>query len=162
MFKFIAGYIWAQIQTTIHKIHVLRNIVLIINYVNPPNKWELYWRGVKHDLSKYRWSEAKYFAKTIFDLKHLTYGSEGYKQTLAELKPAIDLHYKRNSHHPEYHNSINKMSKTEKLEMVADWLSACKRHKDGNIFNSIEINQKRFNYDDQTKEWFISIVKKIT
>ncbi len=161
--KFIAGYIWHQIQTTIHKFWVLRKIVDIIDFTEVDGKWKLYWRAWKHDLSKYRWSEASYFAKTIFDLKHSTYGSEEYKEMLASIQPAIKVHYKRNRHHPEYHeNGINDMTKLDKLEMLADWKSATLRHKNGDIYKSIEINQSRFGYDDETKEWMISIIKAIS
>ena len=160
MFKFIAGYIWTQIQTTIHKLYVLFNLVVIIDYINPPNRWKLYRKGLFHDLSKYRWSEAKHFAKVIFDLKRLSYGTEEYKKSLEVIKPAIELHYKINSHHPEYHkNGYKDMSYLDKLEMIVDWHCACKRHKDGNVFKSIEINQSRFNYSEEDKEWLISIVK---
>ncbi len=160
MIKFIAGYIWTQIQTTIHKLNVLFNIIRIIDIIDPLNKWKLYWRGLKHDNSKYRWGEAKYFAKVIFDLKRLSYGSEEYKKSLEVIKPAIKLHYSKNSHHPEHHkNGFSDMSKLDKLELISDWHAACKRHKDGNIFKSIEINQKRFSYSDKDKEWMISIAK---
>lgn len=162
IFKFIAGYCWTQIQTTIHRINVLRNIVILTHNIEQKNVWKLYWRGWKHDLSKYRWSEASYFAKTIFDLKHSTYGSDEYKKMLEEIKPAIENHYKRNRHHPEYHkNGFEDMIELDKLELVADWQSATKRHKNGDIFKSIEINQSRFGYDNETKEWLISMAKKL-
>ena len=35
------------------------------------------------------------------------------------------------------------------LEMWIDWTAAVKRHKDGNIFNSIIFNRSRFKMDDQ-------------
>ncbi len=158
MLKFIAGYIWTQIQTTKHRLHVLFNIIDLINTLEPPDKWKLYRRGWSHDISKYRWSEAKYFAKSIFALKGLTYGTEKYKKALEDLRPALDHHYKTNRHHPEYHkNGINDMTEIDKLELIADWAAATKRHKDGNIFKSIEFNQKRYNYDDKMKEWLISM-----
>lgn len=139
---------------------VLFNIVKMIDVIDPPNRWKLYWRGWKHDLSKYRWSEAKYFAKVIFDLKNSTYGTEEYKKMLDSIQPAIKMHYKRNSHHPEYYkNGISDMSYFDKLELVADWESATHRHENGDIYKSIEINQKRFNYSDKDKEWLISIAK---
>jgi hypothetical protein len=163
MFKFIAGYFWTQIQTTIHRFRVLQNVVDIIGYIEFENQYKLFWRALKHDLSKYRWSEASYFAKTIFDLKHSTYGSEEYKKMLASIQPAIEVHYKRNRHHPEYHeNGVNDMTKLDKLEMLADWKAATMRHKNGDIYKSIEINQSRFGYDDETKEWMISIIKAIS
>ena len=158
--KLIAGYFWTQIQTTIHRLYVLFNIIDLINALEPPNKWKLYRRGWAHDLSKYRWSEASLFAKTIFDLRSSKYGSKEYMEMLAEIQPAIEAHYKRNSHHPEHHkNGIGDMTELDKLEMIADWCAATKRHKNGDIFKSIEINQSRFNYDDETKEWLISMAK---
>jgi hypothetical protein len=160
MLKFIAGYIWTQIQTTIHRSWVLFNIVSIIDELDPPDKWKLYRRGWKHDLSKYRWDEASYFAKTIFDLKRSTYGSDEYKEMLESIQPAIKVHYERNSHHPEhYKNGVQDMSELDKLEMICDWQAATRRHATGDIYKSIEINQKRFGYDDETKEWLISIAK---
>jgi hypothetical protein len=35
--------------------------------------------AIKHDISKYSWEESKYFAKTIFDLKHSVYGSPEFE-----------------------------------------------------------------------------------
>jgi len=163
IFKFLAGYIWTQIQTTTHRFWVLRNIIDMIDYTEFEGKWRLYGRAWKHDLSKYRWSEASYFAKTIFDLKHSTYGSDEYKEMLASIQPAIQVHYKRNRHHPEYHkNGFNDMTELDKLEMLADWYAATKRHANGDIFKSIEINHSRFGYDDETKEWMISIIEAIS
>lgn len=161
MFKFTAGYIWHIIQTTIHKLKVLKNIVDVIEAIEPAEKWKLYRRGLSHDLSKYRWSEAKSFAKVIFDLKNLTYGSDEYAKNLDIIRPSINLHYKRNSHHPEHHDGFKFMQEIDKLEMIADWQAAVSRHKDGNILKSIEINQKRFGYSDKDKEWITDIVKKI-
>lgn len=160
MFKFLAGYLYTQWETSKHRIRVLFNIIKIINKLDPPNKWKLYWRGWKHDFSKLRWNEAKYFSKVIFDLKGSTYGSDKYKEKLKYIKPAIESHYKRNRHHPEYHkNGFQDMTELDKLELIADWVSASKRHKDGDIFKSIEINQSRFGYTNKDKDWLISMAK---
>ena len=161
--KFLAGYIKTQIETTINKGRVLLNIADIVNKLNPPDKWELYRRGWRHDNSKYRWAEASLFAKTIFNLKRSTYGSEEYKKILESIQPAIKTHYERNSHHPEhYKNGFSDMSALDKLELIADWESATHRHKNGSIFKSIKINQKRFGYSDKDKEWLIKVAKLIS
>ncbi len=158
--KFIAGYIWSAIKTTEHRLRVLFNIIDLINALDPPNKWKLYRRGLTHDLSKYRWSEASYLSGVIFDLKGSTYGSDEYKNMLKKLKPMTDNHYKKNRHHPEHHkNGMADMTEIYKLEMIADWQSACKRHGNGCIYKSIEINQERFGYSDGDKEWLISMAK---
>ena len=54
------------------------------------------------------------------------------------------------------------MSALDKLELICDWESATHRHKNGDIYKSIEINQSRFGYDDKTKEWLISTAKLIS
>jgi len=162
LLKFIAGYIKTQIETTIHKGRVLLNIIKLINKIDPPDKRKLYWRGLKHDFSKYGWFEARHYAWIIFNLKGSTFGTEDYKKRLEGIQPAVKHHYKNNSHHPEYYkNGISDMSENDKLEMVCDWCAAVKRHKDGDIFKSIDINQKRFGYDDEIKKWLIFMAKKI-
>ncbi len=161
--KFIAGYIWSNIKTTEHKVRVLFNIIDLINALDYPDKWKLYKRGLIHDFSKYRWTEASLLARVIFKLKGSTYGSKEYKETLKFLKPMTDSHYKKNRHHPEYHkNGIKDMTEIDKLEMIADWQAATQRHGNGDLFKSIEINQSRFNYNDETKEWLISMAKIIS
>lgn len=45
--------------------------------------------------------------------------------------------------------SINNMNLFDILEMLIDWTAACKRHADGDINKSIEINTKRFNLSPQ-------------
>jgi len=40
------------------------------------------------------------------------------------------------------------MNLIDLMEMFFDWLSATKRHNDGDIKKSIEINKSRFGYDD--------------
>lgn len=35
------------------------------------------------------------------------------------------------------------------MEMLVDWKAASERHKEGNIFKSIEINVKRFKISEQ-------------
>jgi hypothetical protein len=161
--SFIAGYFWTLIKNTMHKLRVLRNIVIIINITNPPNKWELYKRGILHDNSKYRWSESKHIAKVVFKLRSSTYGSEEYKKMLASFKPAIQLHYDRNPHHPEhYKNGIDDMSNIDKIELICDWEAATRKHADGDIFRSIEINQERFKYNDEFKEWLIRMAMLIS
>ena len=100
--------------------------------------------------------------KALFDeftpkLKHCTYGSDEYKQFLAELKPALDIHYKENRHHPEHFpNGINGMDIIDLLEMICDWKASSERHADGDIMKSIEINQKRFGYSDDLKNILVN------
>ena len=111
------------------------------------------WRAVKHDLSKYRWSEAKYYATVIFDLRKNGYLSQEYKECLKAIKPAIALHYGRNRHHPQHFaKGMDDMSPMDEVEMMADWCAAVRRHENGNVWKSLQDNQERFKYSDEKKE----------
>lgn len=107
-------------------------------------------RAKIHDASKLVSPEKEMFDEVTGKLRGLTYGSDEYKQSLAELKPALDHHYSKNSHHPEhYENGINDMDLFDLIEMFLDWKAAGERHVDGNIYKSIEINKERFKISEQ-------------
>ena len=141
-------------------------------------------RGELHDQSKLdEDTELPYFEKYAPKLKDCVYGSDDYRQFLKELKPALEMHYKKNRHHPEHfvlyecngcfkkfsfqapnrcdqcgysqftkRPDISQMNLIDLCEMFCDWLAAGEQHADGgNIFRSIEINQKRFDYGDEIK-----------
>ena len=75
------------------------------------------------------------------------------------MKPALDHHYKVNPHHPEYYsNGIKGMNLLDLIEMFFDWMATTKRHADGDIRKSIEINKKRFGYDDLLAQIFNNTV----
>ena len=47
---------------------------------------------------------------------------------------------------------VRQMSLLALLEMLCDWIAATKRHSNGDIRRSIEINQNRFGYSDELKQ----------
>lgn len=121
-----------------------------INQLLGDSAAELIRRGQVHDSSKLESPEKELFDKYTPLLKNLVYDSPEYKQSLADLKPALDHHYANNSHHPEfYKNGIDGMNLFDMIELFADWKAAGERNKDGNIFVSIQKNKKRFNMSDQ-------------
>lgn len=106
-------------------------------------------RSDTHDASKLKEPEASVFEAVTHKLKGLTYGSEEYFEQLKEMKSALDHHYANNRHHPEhFENGIRGMNIIDLVEMFCDWVAATKRHVDGDIGRSIEINKKRFGYSD--------------
>ena len=128
-------------DTLKHILQVKENITLII--------LQLSTRAVEHDASKLKTPEKEVFDKVTPLLKDLTYGSDEYKEALKEMGVALDHHYKNNRHHPEhFENGINGMNLVDIVEMFCDWYAATKRHDDGNIYNSLEINKTRFNLSD--------------
>lgn len=147
-----AGYVWTQIQTTKHKGWVLWYLTRFCS--------RLMWRGLVHDLSKYRTDEASGFARTIFRLRSSTYGTDEYRALLAEIEPSIKLHYARNSHHPEHHGGqALGMPMLDQIEMIADWSAAVRRHKDGDLARSIEQNAARFRYGPLLAENYRDIAR---
>lgn len=107
-------------------------------------------RAIHHDDSKLEEPEKSLFDEYSAKLKDCTYGSDKYKNFLKELKPALDHHYAVNSHHPEhYENGVDGMDLVDLIELICDWTASSKRHSDGNVYHSIELNKTRFNMSDQ-------------
>jgi len=118
---------------------------------------ELESRADHHDFSKQEEPERSIFMEVVPKLKGLTYGSEEYKENLKGLGTALSHHYEYNRHHPEHfqETGISQMNLIDVIEMLCDWMAATKRHADGDIQKSIEINKNRFNIDPQ----LVSIIK---
>lgn len=133
-----------------HRVQELMNAVII----------ELINRATTHDNSKLGEHELEQFAKLGKPLEGITYGSEEYKEQINSiLGDALKHHYENNRHHPEHHpNGIKDMDLLDILEMLVDWRAATERHKDGDIYRSIEINQDRFRYGDELKGIFKNTV----
>lgn len=137
----LAGYAKHYGSTTLHKVWVARNLARV--------GVELARRAVMHDLSKYAKVEAEGFAEVIFDLKTTTYGTEEYRALLRRIRPSLDHHYARNTHHPEHwRGGFADMGLLDRIEMLCDWEAASRRHADGNLARSIRQNQERFDYSD--------------
>lgn len=115
----------------------------------------LLWRAIVHDLSKYRSPEAEIFAEVLPELEDTTYGSEEYEELLDRLGPALEHHYEHNRHHPEHFDHedfrgrpIRAMNLLDVVEMFCDWRAAVRRHRDGNIAQSVRTNAERYGFDD--------------
>lgn len=103
-------------------------------------------RSLLHDLSKLSPDEFDGFTRINRAAREHPYGSEEYRAGLAQEKPTIDLHYLRNSHHPEHARAVGeaaerdrglpdddtywaardaaRMSFLDIIEMVCDWRGA--------------------------------------
>jgi hypothetical protein len=108
-------------------------------------------RAFEHDRSKLQSPEKEAFDAITPRLRDVEYGSEEYRATMREFRPAIEHHQQNNDHHPEYFGDegIAGMNLIQLTEMLCDWKAAGERHEDGgDLYRSIEINQQRFGYDD--------------
>lgn len=122
---------------------------------------ELIRRGNIHDDSKLESPEKELFDEWTPILSSCVYGTDDYKKSLENIKPALDHHYANNSHHPEhYENGINDFDLFDLIELFCDWNAATERTKDGDILKSIEINKKRFNMSDQLCDILINTVNR--
>lgn len=145
---------------------------------------ELQHRQQIHDQSKLASPEREVFDEFTPRLAASTYGSDEYKGFLAGMKPALDHHYAKNDHHPEFFGvdvcvqcgakqsvqpcscggprraSLEGMDLIQMLEMCCDWKAATMRHADGDLLKSIEINQSRFGYSDELKRILLNTVKR--
>lgn len=107
-------------------------------------------RAHVHDASKLYDPEKAIFDEVTPKLSALEYGSAEYMDALKQMKPALDHHYRANSHHPEhYPDGVNDMSLLDIIEMLCDWRAASERHKTGSMEASLKINAKRFGIDRQ-------------
>lgn len=121
---------------------------------------ELIRRANCHDASKLKSPEKELYDKLTPKLRGSTYGSEEYKQFLKDLKPALDNHYNKNSHHPEHYLfGVSDMDLFDIMEMFFDWKAASERHDDGCIYKSIKINKERFSMSNQLHSIFVRTAK---
>lgn len=120
---------------------------------------ELFKRCLHHDESKTFPPERDIFIEYEPKLKDTTYGSEEYKQHLSEMQVALAHHYKENRHHPEHFpDGIKGMNLIDLIEMTCDWIAASRRHSDGDVYKSAELNQERFGYSDELKQIIINTI----
>ena len=109
-------------------------------------------RAERHDESKLHEPEKERFdfVGTHQHLSKHQCGSDEYKKSLEYLGPALDHHYEVNDHHPQhFEDGIDGMNLMQFVEMWLDWLAACKRNKNGNIRQSLEVNKDRFGLSEQ-------------
>lgn len=82
-------------------------------------------RGRIHDASKLEEPEKSAFDRLkALSLSGMAYGSEEYRACLRAEKPAIQHHYKANSHHPEFYPQNDPTTNGIMLRAAADEMEA--------------------------------------
>lgn len=61
----------------------------------------------------------------------------------------------------ESFSDMSRMSLMDLMEMLVDWKAATEMTKDGDIYKSIEKNQRRFGYSDELKSILLSTLKEL-
>lgn len=119
-------------------------------------------RALYHDASKLEDPELEMYDEFTPKLRGTTYGSDAYKKNLVHMGDALQHHYQSNRHHPEHFTAgIEGMTLIDLVEMICDWLAATKRHADGDIRRSIEMNQERFGYTNELKRILLNTVEEL-
>ena len=107
---------------------------------------ELRRRARVHDRSKLQLDEFKGFSRINKTAREHPFGSDEYRKSMrTEQGPdgCITLHFKRNSHHPEYHPDPSKMNFLDTIEMVFDWNAAAKTYGTNSLSESLEVQRKK-------------------
>lgn len=105
-------------------------------------------RADLHDESKLQLDELEGFIEVNRIARQFPFGSPEYKQSLKDNK-TIDLHFSRNSHHPEYWpDGVESMSFIDFTEMACDWIAANKTYNTTSWQEAITRQRERFNLTD--------------
>jgi Family of unknown function (DUF5662) len=122
----------------------------------------LRYRSGTHDRSKLEEPELSMYDEFVPKLRTLTYGSPEYKACLVDMGEALAHHYANNAHHPEHFEAgIRGMSLMALIEMLADWKASTLRVKDGDLASSIEKNQDRFGFTDETRDILVATAREL-
>ena len=121
-------------------------------------------RAIEHDASKMLDDEFAGFARINAIARVNKFGSPEYKESMQQEKATIDLHFSRNSHHPERPRLLGeaaevarglpddatywaahyeaRMTFLDVIEMVCDWWGARKGYDDSRMtwLESVEMN----------------------
>lgn len=101
---------------------------------------ELERRALVHDASKMLDDEFAGFCRINAAARVNKFGSPEYADGMKRERPTIDLHFRRNSHHPEEHDQ----SFLDVIEMVCDWWGARKGYDDSRSWlDSVALNLKQ-------------------
>ena len=105
---------------------------------------ELLRRGRVHDASKFTAEEKPAYDDAIPAIDGLAYGSPEYNAVVARVQPALDVHYSRNSHHPQFYGNagVAGMDLFDVVEMLCDWMAAAQRNPADGV--RVDINAAAF------------------
>lgn len=101
-----------------------------------------------HDLSKFAPDEFPGFVYFSSIARMHAFGSPAYNKAMSDNNGVIELHYSRNSHHPEHHErGVKDMGLVDLVEMVADWQAASDVYGKTPFEDGLEILRERFELD---------------
>lgn len=140
-------------------------------------------RAIEHDASKMMDDEFAGFARINAVARTQKFGTPEYEASIAAERSTVDLHFKRNSHHPERPTLLGDAAETDRglpddftywtardaarmtfldvIEMVCDWWGARLGYADSRMtwLESVDLNlQHKGKY---LAEWHIALVRDV-
>jgi Family of unknown function (DUF5662) len=106
-------------------------------------------RGRAHDASKFSAAEKTVLDEVMPLLDGVAYGSPAWDDIVARAAPALEHHYRHNSHHPEHYGNagIAGMDLFDVVEMLCDWMAAARRNSSDGV--KLAYNVEKFAIDPQ-------------
>ena len=143
-------------------------------------------RMVEHDASKMLDDEFFGFSRINAVARGAKFGTPEYKESMQRERPTIDLHFSRNSHHPERPKLTGEAAETSRglpddatywatrqsaemtvidvIEMVCDWWGARKGYDDSRMSwpESVTMNlESKGKYLSGHQQWLVREVAKV-
>lgn len=114
----------------IHKKFILESGLILIDYLNKKDEDKLAFGLLKrlsiHDNSKIEDEEFYMLCQIPYNTTSFTNANSGLNDIT---KKSIELHWKHNSHHPEYFKNVEDMSELDIMEMCCDWHARSQQYK---------------------------------
>jgi hypothetical protein len=106
-------------------------------------------RGRVHDASKLGAVEKPAFDAIMPLLPGVAYGSREFEALVRRMGPALEHHYRHNSHHPQYYGAagIAGMDLFDVVEMLCDWIASAARNPGDGV--KLDYNVKQFAIEPQ-------------
>jgi Family of unknown function (DUF5662) len=110
---------------------------------------EMLRRGQVHDASKFSDEEKPALDEALPLLEGVAYGSPAWNLVVDRVAPALEHHYRHNSHHPEHYGNqgVAGMDLFDVVEMVCDWMAAARRNPTDGV--KVELNVQKFAIEPQ-------------
>ncbi len=131
-----------------HQKHLEANIEKLIG--------ELSYRAKMHDQSKLSKDEFSGFVNIHNVARNNPIGSPEYEASM-RTATCIQRHFTKNSHHPEYHSSVEDMGWLDIIEMVLDWKAAADTYGMVTVRDSLDYQFNRHKFTSEQK-WLINQV----
>ena len=139
------------VDTLRHKQLFITSCLRMVDYLYACERFddalELAKRCSLHDHSKLEDDEIKQFVQLPIE----EYSSKTSREPLTdEQKKFIEMHWKRNRHHPEFFSNPNNMSDVDMMEMVCDWYARSLQFGDDFMYYATVVARKRFGFSDES------------